>query len=282
MRQQGPDTMSPSFSFNVDRERASLAAEDFAQFVKIIAVAGGRPADFKHSADRYDASGAVRALLREKSVATGDAVLADVDGVVSGFLESLRSASLFDATVGDMLQAPMNTNVVAAVSMSADTTDESDPIPVATVALDGGTLKYRKCAGFLAISNEVMRFAPRHAVHLGKTACRHADRERCDGFPRNVAHRRHDCEYPRARFRCHARFDASQIAGNPGSADASTTNAANLTVPDDSSPPEPVTVSAFQKNLIGIKVVRGFGFSPMRDDIAASLANVAWKAEASA
>jgi HK97 family phage major capsid protein len=328
----------------------NFRAEDFAAFVKIIALAGGRPADFKHAADRYDASGAVRALLREKSVATGDAVLADVDGVVSGFLESLRSTSLFDATVADMLQAPLNTNVTASVSMVADTVDESDPIPVSTVALDGGTLKYRKCAGFIALSNEVLRLASSAAnafllAELRKAVGAATDANFVTGLiaetaPQSSAgtgaaevledigslldavnvganSRLHlampstlakqlaamptvsgTAAFPGmsptggsiANIPAHASdampsgtvmlFDASQIAGNPGTATASTTNAANLTVPDDSSPPEPVTVSAFQKNLIGIKVVRSFGFSPMREDIAASLANVAWKAEA--
>jgi HK97 family phage major capsid protein len=277
-------------------------------------------------------------------------VLPDTDGVVSGFLESLRSASLFDATVGDMLQAPINTRVTAAISMVADTVAETDPIPVATVALDGGALAYRKCAAFLAISGEVLRLASSAAnafllAELRKAVGAATDANFVTGLLAETtpgssagtgaaevledigtlldavnvgANSRLHLAMPStlakqlsamptasgamafpgmsptggtiANIPAHASdampsgtvmlFDASQIAGNPGSADASVTTQANLTMMDAESPPQPFTANAFQQNLVGLRIVRGFGFQPMRDDIAASLAGVAWAAEA--
>lgn len=94
--------------------------------------------------------------------------LAEFDSVVSGFIESLRSFSAFDAAVEWMQRVPIRTRIALfSTGPTSGTTAEGTAKVVSRLTLSGVSISETKCGCVVVVSDELLKHAAASTQLLG-------------------------------------------------------------------------------------------------------------------
>src|SRR5262245_22501450 len=143
-----------------DAEAATRAGE-FAQLARLFAIAKG---DWRWASKLDQASPRVAEIARKAAVDPGSTTslssIAQTEGIVQAFLDSLRNVGAFDAMLLSMKRVPIRTRV-AAVSLSATgyIVGQGAPKPLTALSLTGDTLTEYVAAAILVLTQELVSSA---------------------------------------------------------------------------------------------------------------------------
>lgn len=157
---------------NADIENARRAAE-FANYVRLIVAARGDVMQAAKLAEAQRATARIGVVLKTAVAAgttsTSDwaAPLAEYDGLVQAFLESLRNVGAFDAMLPSMRRIPLRTRaVVTTVGISAATITEGHVTPISRLTLAGNQLAEAKAVAIVVVNDELARLGGAESVAL--------------------------------------------------------------------------------------------------------------------
>lgn len=145
-----------------------MTLENSSEFILMAKCIGRARGSLVRAADIAEAmpGGARVALMIRSAISAGTVADAAYAGnivgyhsVASGFVESLRSISVFDRMLADlaMRRVPLRTRLaVSSVAAVGAEVDEWEAVPVSSLAIAGPGLSPRKVMALIAVTNEVL------------------------------------------------------------------------------------------------------------------------------